>query len=141
MYLDELAIRVVATLLIERRLRRSGADHGVRRLAEDRADASGGYDNGVGRERAHFHSPQIHRTNAPAGAGSVEHGREKFPVLVFLYFSFGFITTHLFIEGVEQLLSSCCAGECCSVEQCAAESAKVEQPFGSPIEGHSHTVE
>ena len=25
--------------------------------------------------------------------------------------------------------------------QCAAESAKIEQPFGSPIEGHSHAIE
>ena len=42
MNLDELAIGVVAALLIERRLRRSRADHRVRGLAEDGANAAGG---------------------------------------------------------------------------------------------------
>ena len=49
--LDELAVSVVSALLIERRLRRSGADHRVGGLAEDGSVAASGDDDRLGRER------------------------------------------------------------------------------------------
>ena len=82
MNLDELAIRVIAALLIKRRLRRPGADDRVRGLAKDGADAAGRDDNGVGREGLDLHRAQIHGADAAAHAIAVEHRREKFPVLV-----------------------------------------------------------
>ncbi len=66
MNLNELAVGVERALLIERRLRRAGADHGIRGLAEDCANAAGGDDDGVGGEGAHLHGVQIHGADAAA---------------------------------------------------------------------------
>ncbi len=115
MHLNEFAIRVVAALLIESGLRRAGTNHGIRRLAEDCSDAAGGDDDRVGREGANFHAAQIHGADAAADAVSVEHGGQKFPVLVLLYFAFGFVAANLFVERIEKLLASGGSGECCAV--------------------------
>src|SRR4029077_17929879 len=141
MNLDELAVRVVAALLIKRGLRRSGTHYRICRLAEDRAYASGRNDDGVGRESAHFHRSQIHRADTAADVGSVEHGRKKFPVLVLLYFAFGLIAADLLVESVEKLLAGGCSGKCGAVIERAAEAAKIEQTFGRAIEWNAHAVE
>ena len=74
MNLNKLTVRVVAALLIESGLRRSGTHDRIGRLAEDGANAAGRDDDGVGREGADFHAAQIHRTDAAADTVSVEHG-------------------------------------------------------------------
>src|SRR5215475_1955940 len=105
MYLDELTIGVVAALLVERRLRRSGADHRIRRLAEDGANAAGGYDQRVGREGADLHRAQIHGADSATGTLAVEHRTQKFPALILGDAAFRLIAPHLFVERVEKLLS------------------------------------
>ena len=75
MDLNELAVRVIAALLIQRRLRRSRAHHGVRRPAEDRAVAAGGKNDGVRWESANLHGPQIHGADAATHPVRIEHRR------------------------------------------------------------------
>ena len=58
MHLNEFAVGVVDALLKQRGLRRTGADDGVRRAAENRADAAGAENDRVGREGFHFHGAQ-----------------------------------------------------------------------------------
>src|SRR5580700_9121192 len=98
MNLNELAIRVIAALLIVRGLRRSGTHNRIGGLAEDGPDTARSYDDGIGREGAHFHAAQIHRADAAADVFSVENGREKFPVLVLLYLTFGLVAPDLLVE-------------------------------------------
>ena len=117
MHLDKFAVRVIGALLIERRLRRSGTHNRVCGLAEDRAVAAGGNDDGIGRERTHFHRAQVHRADAAADAVSVEHGREELPVLVFLNFAFGLVAPDLLIERIKKLLPGRRAGKGCAVVQ------------------------
>src|SRR5712671_601360 len=123
MYLDELAVCVVAALLIERGLRRSGAHNGVRGLAEDRANAPGRNNDRVGGERANFHGAKIHRANSAAGVIAVENGREEFPVLVLLYFVLGFVAADLFVERIEKLLTGRRTGTSCSAIPSSAKAA------------------
>ena len=141
MDLNELAVGVIASLLIQRRLRRTGADDRVRGPAENGAVAAGGHDDGVGREGADFHGAQIHGANAATDAVGIEHGGEKFPVLELADFAFGLVAAHLFIERVEQLLARGGAGEGGAVEERASEAAEVEQSLGCAVEGHAHAVE
>ena len=141
MDLNELAVGVIASLLIERRLRRTGADHRVRGPAENGAVAAGGDDDGVGREGANFHGAQIHGANAATDAVGIEHGGEKFPVLELADFAFGLVAAHLFVERVEKLLAGGGAGEGGAIEERAAEAAEIEQSFRSAVEGHAHAVE
>ncbi len=139
--LNELAVRVVAALLVERGLRRPGAHDRVGRLAEDGANAAGRDDDGVGGESADFHTAQVHRADAAADAVSVEHGGEKLPVLVFLYLALGFVAADLLVERVEKLLACGCAGERGAIVERAPEAAEIEQALGSAIEGNAHAVE
>src|SRR5713226_246177 len=136
MYLDEFTIGVIAALLVERRLRRSGADDRVRRFAENRANAAGGDDNGVSGK-----GTQIHGADAAADAVAIEHGREKFPVLVLLDLAFRLIAAYLLIERVEKLLTGGGAGEGGAVVERSSEAAEIKQSFGSAIEGHAHALE
>src|SRR5579884_460707 len=106
MDLDEFAIRVIASLLIKRRLCRTGADHGVGALAENCANASGRHNDGIGRERAHLHRTQVHGANSAADALRVENGRKKFPRFVFGYLTLGLVTPDLLIERIKKLLAS-----------------------------------
>src|SRR5712692_1019088 len=139
--LDKLAVRVIAALLVQSGLRRSGAHYRIGGLAEDGANAAGRDDDGVGREGADFHTAQIHRADPAANALSVEHGGEKLPVLVLLHLAFGFVAADLLVEGVEKLLASRRSGERGAIVERASEAAKVEQTFGSAIEGNAHAVE
>ena len=141
MHLNELAVGVIASLLIERRLRRTGADHRIRGPAEDGAVAAGGDDDGVGGEGANFHGAQIHGANAAADSVGIEHGGEKFPVLEFADLAFGLVAAHLLIERVEKLLAGGRAGEGGAVEERAAEAAEVEQSLRGAVERHAHAVE
>src|ERR1700686_3588319 len=105
MYLDEFAVRVIASLLIERRLRRPGANHRVGALTENRTNATGRHDDRVGRKCPDFHRAQIHSANPAADTLRVEHRRKKFPRLVLLDLALGLITPHLLIECVKKLLA------------------------------------
>ena len=141
MDLDELAVGVVRPLLIERGLRRSGADHGIRGLAEDGADAAGGNDDRVGREGLHLHAAQVHGADATADALVIDHGGEEFPGFVLGDFAFGLVAAHLLVERIEQLLAGGGAGKRGAVVERAAEAAEVEQAFGGAVEGNAHAVE
>ncbi len=141
MHLNELAVGVIAALLVEGRLRRTGAHDRIGGAAENGAVAAGGDDDGVGGEGADFHGAQVHGTNAATDSVGVEHGGEKFPVLEFTNLAFGFVAAHLLIERVEQLLTGGGAGEGGAIEERAAEAAEIEQSFGGAIEGHAHAVE
>ena len=141
MHLDEFAVRVERALLIQSRLRRSGADDRVRGLAEDRANAAGRNDHGLRREGVNLHRAQVHRANAAANLFVVQHGREELPVLVLLYLAFRLIAANLLVECVEKLLSGGRAGKSRAVEQRAAEAAEIQNAFRSAIEGNAHAVE
>ena len=62
-------------------------------------------------------------------------------MLVLLDFAFRLIAAHLFVEGVEKLLSGGRTGECRAVVERPAETAKIQQAFRSAIERHTHAVE
>ena len=141
MHLDELAVGVVRALLIQRRLRRSGADDRVGGLAEDGADAAGRHDDGFGREGVHLHAAQVHGADAAADALIVDDTREELPRLVLGDLAFGFVAAHLLVERVQQLLAGGGAGKRGAVIERAAEAAEVEQPFGRAVEGNAHAVE
>src|SRR5438128_1198307 len=104
MDLNELAVGVVAALLVKRGLRRSGADDGVRGLAEDRADAAGGDDDGLCRETPHLHRAKIHGADAATDAVAIEYCRQEFPMLEFPHLTFGFVAADLVVERIEKLL-------------------------------------
>src|SRR5580698_10403544 len=105
MDLDELAVGVVGTLLVEGGLRATGADDGVSGFAEDGSVAAGADDDGVGGEGAGLHGAEVHGGDAAAGAFAVEDGGEELPAFVLGYFAFGFKAADLFVECVEQLLA------------------------------------
>src|SRR5437868_12095295 len=83
----------------------------------------------------------MHGADAAANAVAVEHGGEKFPVLVLCNFALGFVTAHLLIERVKKLLTGGGAGKRGAVVKCPAETTEIEQAFRSAIEGHAHAVE
>ncbi len=141
MDLDEFAIGVVGALLKDGRLRGAGADDGVGAFAEDGADAAGGENDRVGRERAQLHRAQVERRDAAGDAFGIEDSGEKLPAFVLLYFSFGLVAANLLVERVEELLSSGGAGKGGAVVERAAEAAEIEQAFGSAVEGHAHAIE
>ena len=76
-----------------------------------------------------------------ADALAIEHGREKFPVLILSYFAFGLVAAHLLVERVEKLLARCRAREGRPVVERAAKAAKIQKAFGRAIEGDAHAVE
>ena len=84
---------------------------------------------------------KIHGADAAADVVGVEHCGEKFPVLVFLYFAFGFVATNLLVERVQKLLASGRSGKGGAVVESAAEASEVEQSFRSAIERHAHAIE
>src|SRR5579872_1387066 len=141
MHLNKLTIRVEASLLIKRRLRRTRADHRVRRLAEDCAYAAGTNDDRVGRKRADFHGPQIHGTHTTASAVAIKHSRQKLPMLVLLNLALALVPADLLIKRVEELLSGCRAGKGRTVVQGSTEAAEVEQALRSAVERNAHAVE
>src|SRR5215469_9610641 len=137
MHLDEFAVRVVATLLVERVLGGAGAHNRVCGFAEDRANAAGGDDDGVGGKGADFHAAEGHRADAAAAAFAVQHCGENLPVLVFLYFAFGFVTTNLLVERVEKLLAGSGSGERGAVVERSTEAAEIEQTFRRAVKGNA----
>src|ERR1700733_3354688 len=111
MNLNELAVRVIAALLVKRGLGRTGADDRVGRLAKNCPVASRGDNDGIGRKGANFHAAQIHGADAAADAASIEHRGEELPMLILLDLAFGFVAPDLFVERIEKLLAGGCAGE------------------------------
>src|SRR6202007_2008722 len=95
----------------------------------------------VGREGPPLHRSQVHRANAATDAISVEHRRQKLPVLVFLYFAFGLIPPHLLIQRVQKLLTSRRARERGAVIQGSTETAEIQQSLWRAIERHAHAIE
>src|SRR5208337_1414964 len=100
MHLDEFAIGVVRTLLIQSRLCRSGADHRVGGLAEDGAVTSGRHDHRFCREGVDGHAVQIHGADSLAGALIVDDGREELPGLVLGDFALRLVAPYLLVESV-----------------------------------------
>ena len=142
MHLNEFAVRVIAALLIQRRLRRPGADHRIRDFAKDCANAAGGDNDRV----------RLETCGPPSNAGPWRkcrgrcrcesmHGGKKFPSLVFLDLAFGFVAPHLLVERVEKLLAGGGAGEGSAVVQRSAEAAEIEQTFGRAVKWHAHAIE
>src|SRR5438552_5730233 len=141
MHRDEFAVSVVTALLIKRRLRRAGADHGICRLAKDCADSTGGNDHRVRWKSPHLHGVQVYGADAAAYPTPIEHGGEKFPVLVLGDPAFRFEAAHLLIERIQELLPGGGAGEGGAMEQSATEAAEIEQSLGGSIEGDAHAVQ
>src|SRR5205807_7878538 len=141
MYLDELAIGVIATLLVKGRLRRSRAHYRVRGFAEDRANTTGGDNDRVGRKDANFHGAQIHGADAPADAVAVNHCGEEFAMLVLGDFAFRFVSAHLLIERIQELLPGGSAGKCGAIVEGSAETPEVQQPFGRAVVSNAHADE
>ena len=101
MDLNEFAVRIVHTLLKQRRLCRARAHHGVRRAPKNRADAPRAENHRVCRERFHFHRAQIHRADAAADTRVIQNCRQKGKAFVLFDFAFGFVAPHLLIERIE----------------------------------------
>src|SRR5690242_177447 len=141
MDLDEFPVGVIHTLLKERRLRRTGAHHGIRRLPENRADAAGAEDHRIRRKSFHFHGAQIHGADAAANAGIVDYRGKKSKTFEFFDFAFGFMAAHLLIERVQQLLPRGGAGKSGAVVKRASEPPIIEQAFRRAVEHHAHAVE
>src|SRR5262249_43805042 len=128
-------------LLIESRLRAAGTDHRVGRSAEYGADSARSHYYRVGCECLHFESVQMHCHETASYAVVVENCREKFPPLIFVYDIFGFVTAHLLIQCVEQLLSRSRAGISRAVKEGAAKASEIYQALRGAIERHAHTIE
>ena len=141
MDLDEFAVGVVDALLKQRGVGRAGADHGVGGFAEDGPVASGGEDDGVGREGFELHGAQVEGGDAARDAFGVDDGGEKLPAFVFVDVAGRLVAAHLLVERVEKLLAGGCAGESGAVVKCAAETAEVEQALRGAVEGHAHAIE
>ena len=141
MDLNELAIRVIGALLVKRGLCRSRAHDRIGRLAEDGAAAAGCDDDRVGGKGADFHVPQVHGADAAGYAASIEHGGQKFPVLVFFYFAFRFVPADLLVKCVEKLLTGGGSGKGGAVVEGASEAPEIEQTFRRSIEGNTHPIE
>ena len=131
MNLDELAVRVFRALLVAGGDGAAGADHRVRRLAEDQTRSTGRDDHGVGRKRFQLERLQVHRDQAAAHLMVVENERQHFPVLELSDLAADFVTAHLLVERVKKLLAGRGAGESRAVMFRAAEAAEVEQSLPS----------
>ena len=121
--LDELAVGVKRALLIKRRLRRPGADHRLRGLAEDQRrlppvamiTASAGKQRTSIVRRSMAQMPRQTRV-------SVENRREKLPALVLRDLAFRLVAAYLLVERVEQLLAGGRAGEGRAVDRACRRS-------------------
>src|SRR5581483_9876244 len=140
MDLDELTIGVEGSLLVKGGLRRSRADHRVRGLAEDGADTPGRDDDRVIRKSTYFHGAEIHGADSAAGAVGVEHHGEEFPMFVLQDLADRFMTAHLLVEGIQQLLTGGCPGKRRPVLQRSSKAAKIEQALRSTVKGDAHPV-
>ena len=113
MDLDEFTVGVIDALLKERGLRGAGADYGIRGAPENRANAAGGKNNGIGRvvvtsmERKSMAQMPRHTPESSMTAD------RNVTALEFFDFVFRFVAAHLFIEGVEKLLAG--SGACKAV--------------------------
>ena len=140
MDLDEFAVAVFRARLKRPAHRAAGAGHRHRRAAENQPATAGGDHDRIGRKGADFHRHQILPDAAAANAVVVEHRGEKIPELVFGHLAFGFPAAHLFVEGVEQLLTGGGAGEGRALEERAAEAALIAKALGRAVEGHAEAV-
>ncbi|MCU1226923.1 MAG: hypothetical protein JWQ42_5016 [Edaphobacter sp.] len=139
--LDELAVGVEGTLLVEGRLRAAGADDGVGGFPEDGSVAAGADDDGIGGEGADLHAAEIHGSDAAAGSLGVEDGGEELPAFVLGDLALGLVAADLLVEGVEELLAGSGSSEGGAVVEGASEAPEVEQALGGAIEGDAHAVE
>ena len=99
-HLDELAIGVKRSLLVERGLGRSRAHHRIRGFSENGADPTRGDDDRIGGERAHFHAAQINGANPTADPAGIQDRRKELPMLVLLHLAFCFMTADLLVQGI-----------------------------------------
>ncbi len=142
MDLDELAVGVEAALLIERGLRRAGADDGIGGLAEDGAACRRWQMMMASAGKVRISMVRRSMALMPRQTCcAVEDGGEELPVLVLGYFAFGFVAADLLVEGVEKLLAGGGSGEGGAVIEGASEAAEVEEAFGGAVEGDAHAVE
>ena len=141
MHLDEFAVRVMRTLLIQRRLGRSGADDRVCGFSEDRSDAARGHNHSVGREGADLHRAQIQGADSATDALGIENGGKELPGFKLADAAFRFVSAYLLVERVQQLLTCSCPGKRGAVIKRSAKAAEIEKSFRSAIEWNSHAVE
>src|SRR5262249_3058665 len=113
----------------------------VRRLAEDQTRTTGRYDHRVRRKRFQLERLQLHRDQSTTNLMIVEDERQHLPVLKLSDFPGDFVTTNLFVERVEKLLTGRSSGERGAVMFRAAKTTKVEQSFIRAREGNAHAIE
>ena len=85
------------------------------------------------------HIPHVLGGN-PFADPFLDHGREEFPLLIFLHQSFRLIAADLFIQRVKKLLAGGGAGKGGAVKLGAAEAAEVQQTFRGAAEHDAHPV-
>src|SRR5439155_10404313 len=141
MHLNEFAVRVLRALLITGRDRAAGAHHRIGRLAKDQSWPTGRDDDGIRGKCFQFQRPQVHRSQAAATLITVEHQGQHGPGFIFLNPARHFVTPHLFIERVQELLARRSAGKCGAMMFGAAEAAKVQESFLRARKGNSHAIE
>src|SRR5215510_10980806 len=105
MNLDELAVRILRTLLVTRRHRTAGADHRVSRLAENQSGTTGRDYHGVCRESLQLKRSQVHRDESATDLMIVKDERHHLPSFVLLNFAADLVPTHLLVKRVEKLLA------------------------------------
>ena len=141
MHLNEFAVRVLRALLITGRDRAAGAHHRIGRLAKDQSWPTGRDDDGIRGKCFQFQRPQVHRYQAATNLMIVEHQRQHLPGFIFLNPARHFVTPHLFIERVQELLARRSAGKCGAMMFGAAEAARVQESFLRARKGNSHAIE
>ena len=62
-------------------------------------------------------------------------------MLVLGDFAFRFVSAHLLIERIQELLPGGSAGKCGAIVEGSAETPEVQQPFGRAVESNAHAVE
>ena len=71
----------------------------------------------------------------------MDYGGNKFPSNIGAHLAFDLKGAHLFVERIEELLTSCGTGKSGASFLRAAESAQVKQAFTGSIEHYAHSVE
>ncbi len=142
--LDHLAVAVPGARLIAAGGGAARADDRVGGLAEDEPVAAGRHDDRVAPEGPDLHRAHVLGDDADAAllvALALHHGPEELPELVLVDLALRLVPTRLLVEGVEELLPGCRAGEVGALEERAAEQAEIATPLVRPVERDAHPVE
>ncbi len=140
MHLNEFAIGIFRTGLHRAAHGASRAGHRHRAPSVNQAATPRGQHDRIRWERANFHRHHVLRDRAPATAIVIDHGTEKIPTFVHFDGTRRMPTPHLFVEGVEQLLTRRGPSKRSPLEQRAPETALIAETLERAIERHTQSI-